>query len=106
MKLSPRLRSQIFTKVSQYIRVIEIIENKYLIRGVRELYQSCMDRQTREERSLTDLAELLSRLGGWPVVEGDNWERGGEQNYWHWLSVRAAREGFDTESIIKIGPEK
>ena len=63
-----------------------------------------MDTETIEERSLTDLQEILSRLGGWPVVEGDGWEgEGGEGFLWHELSIKAAQEGFDTSRIISIG---
>ena len=73
---------------------------------MRELYQTCMDSQTIEERSLTELEELLGRLGGWPVVEGDSWVGEDQENYWHQLSVTAARQGFDTESIITAGMDR
>ena len=36
---------------------------------MRDYYQTCMDTETIEERSLADLQEILARLGGWPVVE-------------------------------------
>ena len=69
---------------------------------MRDYYQTCMDTETIEERSLADLQEILSRLDGWPVVEGDDWE--GEEGFlWHELSIRAAQEGFGTSSIIRIG---
>ena len=69
---------------------------------MRDYYQTCMDTETIEERSLTDLQQILSRLGGWPVVEGEGWK--GEESFLWWeLSVRAAREGFDTSKIISIG---
>ena len=61
-----------------------------------------MDTETIEERSIMDLQEILKRLGGWPVVEGDDWQ--GEEGFlWHELSIRAAQEGFDTSRIISIG---
>ena len=69
---------------------------------MRDYYQTCMDTETIEERSITDLQEILKRLGGWPVVEGEDW--GGEEGFlWHELSIRAAGEGFDTSRIISIG---
>ena len=67
-----------------------------------------MDTETIEERSLTDLQDLLTRLGGWPVVEGDDWEgewEGGEGEGFPWyeLSMRAAKEGFGTDKILSVG---
>ena len=58
-----------------------------------------MDTETIEERSLTDLQDLLTRLGGWPVVEGDGWE----VFPWYELSMRAAKEGFGTDKILSVG---
>ena len=40
---------------------------------VRRLYRSCMDTERIEKESLGKLVELVDRLGGWPVVEGDQW---------------------------------
>ena len=69
---------------------------------MRDYYRICMDTETIEERSLADLQEILTRLGGWAVVEGEDWE--GEEGFlWHELSIRAAQEGFDTSRIISIG---
>ena len=61
-----------------------------------------MDTQTIEQRSLTDLQEILSRLGGWPVLEGEQWQS--EEDFrWEELSSRAAKEGFNTDRILSIG---
>ena len=63
-----------------------------------------MGTETTEERSLPDLQEILSRLGGWPVVEGDGWEgEKGEGVPWYELSIRAAKEGLDTDKILSVG---
>ncbi len=40
----------------------------------KKLYRSCMDVDRLEERGLRPLKEMLSDLGGWPVVKGDDWE--------------------------------
>ena len=71
-----------------------------------------MDTETIEERSLTDLQDLLTRLGGWPVVDGEGWEGEGEEGKeeeekevfpWYELSMRAAKEGFGTDKILSVG---
>ena len=61
-----------------------------------------MDTDTIEERSVSDLQEILKRLGGWPVLEGDDW-KGQEDFRWYELSIKAAKEGFDTDRILSIG---
>ena len=61
-----------------------------------------MDTDTIEERSVSDLQEIIRRLGGWPVLEGDDW-KGQEDFRWHELSIKAAKEGFDTDRILSIG---
>ena len=60
-----------------------------------------MDTDGIEDRSLDDLKEIVSRLGGWPVVEGDKWS--GDSFHWWDLSMRAAAEGLGTDRIISIG---
>ena len=54
-----------------------------------------MDTESIEERSVKDLKEIISRLGGWPVLEGEAWKE--EEDFsWHKLSIKAAQEGFDS----------
>ena len=60
-----------------------------------------MDTATIEDRSVEDLKEIITRMGGWPVVEGSAWK---EDNFKWWdLSMRAAEEGFGTDRMISIG---
>ena len=60
-----------------------------------------MDTATIEDRSVEDLKEIITRIGGWPVVEGGAWK---EDNFKWWdLSMRAAEEGFGTDRMISIG---
>ena len=60
-----------------------------------------MDTATIEDRSVEDLKKIITRMGGWPVVEGSAWK---EDNFKWWdLSMRAAEEGFGTDRMISIG---
>ena len=69
--------------------------------GVRDFFESCMDTATIEDRSVEDLKEIITRMGGWPVVQGSAWK---EDNFKWWdLSMRAAEEGFGTDRMISIG---
>ena len=51
------------------------------IAEVRNAYAACMDTERIEESSVADLKEMLARLGGWPVLEGDSWE-GEVSSHW------------------------
>ena len=42
-------------------------------RNIRRLYKSCMNEGLIEKRGTDPLKEKLKELGGWPVLEGDQW---------------------------------
>ena len=46
-------------------------------RLVKSLYQSCMNQEKIEERGLATLKNILKKLGGWPLLEGENWNQEG-----------------------------
>lgn len=41
---------------------------------VKKLFTSCMNTERIEERGLSPLKDILSQMGGWPVVDGDAWD--------------------------------
>ena len=45
-----------------------------VFRRARAQYQACMDLDKLEERGLEPLKEILQKFGGWPAVEGDEWD--------------------------------
>ena len=64
-----------------------------------------MDTETLKRQGLTELQEIIGRLGGWPVVEGEEWK--GEENFkWYELSSKAAGEGHSVGDIINIGKDE
>merc|ERR1711971_92082 len=68
---------------------------------VRNLYQTCMDKETIEKNSVNDLKEIVGKLGGWPVLQGEKWT--GENFKWHELSIKASDEGLSSDRMISIG---
>ena len=60
-----------------------------------------MDTESIEVSSVGDLKNILSNLGGWPVVEGDGWS--GDDFKWWDLSIKSAKEGFSSKTILGIG---
>ena len=45
-----------------------------VFKRTRAQYKACMDLDRLEEKGLEPLKEMLARFGGWPVVEGDQWD--------------------------------
>ena len=69
---------------------------------IRNYYNSCMNKEAIK-RSNEYLKEILEKIGGWPVLEGENWR---ERNFqWYELTIKAAQEGFFFVQMISIGIE-
>jgi len=68
---------------------------------VKNFFHSCMDKETIEKSSFNDIKEIVAKVGGWPVIEGKNWD--GKNYKWHDFSSKAYNEGFDTNIMISIG---
>ena len=46
-------------------------------RMAKDVYKSCMDKDRIEELGVEPLKGILRELGGWPVLEGSNWNGDG-----------------------------
>lgn len=44
------------------------------VKMIKEMYDTCMDMKSIESVGAEPLKKVLSDLGGWPVVEGSNWD--------------------------------
>ena len=72
-----------------------------IFQQVRNFYHSCMDKETIENNSVNELKEILTNVGGWPVLEGQNWNGGDFK--WNELASRLSQEGLDSKPMILIG---
>ncbi len=64
----------------------------------RDVFRSCMDKERIEQMGLGPLKEILRRLGGWPVLEGDQWL--GEDGYiWYEQVSARGTEGWAPSSV-------
>ena len=67
---------------------------------VKRLYDSCMNTDLLEKRGLRPLQDLIRKLGGWPVVEGDKWI---DKDFrWYNLMYKFREEGFITNNFHAI----
>ena len=67
-------------------------------RLVKSLYQSCMNQEKIEERGLATLKNILKKLGGWPLLEGDNWNQEGFR--WFNLVYNFREVGFSVDYLV------
>ncbi|XP_039280391.1 neprilysin-2 [Nilaparvata lugens] len=64
----------------------------------KNLFKACMNKTLIEEKSATPVLSILKELGGWPVLEGSDWN----EAEWDWKkSVYTFREkGFSVDYFL------
>lgn len=64
----------------------------------KKLYKACMNKTTIQTDGLKTIKEILTRLGGWPVLDGDNWD----ENSFDWKkAIYKFREtGYSVDYLI------
>ena len=62
---------------------------------VKSVYQSCMNREVIEQRGLDPVKSILTKLGGWPLLEGPEWNSSEFQ--WFELVYKFREQGFSVD---------
>ena len=70
------------------------------VRLVKNLYQSCMDKDLIEQRGVGPMLRLLQNLGGWPVLERGNWVNTGFK--WFNTAYRMREEGYSVDYLVDL----
>ncbi|XP_023343178.1 neprilysin-2 isoform X2 [Eurytemora carolleeae] len=71
-----------------------------IFESVRNYYKSCLDQDNIEVTGRKALLDMVGQLGGWPILEGNNWE---DKTFtWQDFDVKANQKGLDTGRIIKF----
>ncbi len=63
-----------------------------------DVYKACMDEEKIEATGLSPLLDMLRRLGGWPVLEGDAWDSAAFD--WKETVYRFRRHGYSTDYLV------
>lgn len=68
-------------------------------RLAKDLYKACNNISLIEELGVKPYLKLAERLGGWPVVVGDSWNK---DSSWSWVQTikEFSNIGFETNEII------
>nr|CAD7452415.1 unnamed protein product [Timema tahoe] len=71
-------------------------------RLAKDLFRSCINKSSIEERGLGPFRELLKELGGWPVLEGDAWK---EADF-TWLNTvyKFRKAGYSVDYFMDFSP--
>ena len=82
----------------QQLRVIMEIEEKdtgSVFSKAKDVYKACMDEELIESTGLDPLKKILREMGGWPVLEGVNWD----ENSFSWMETvyPFRRHGYSTD---------
>lgn len=67
--------------------------------AAKKIYNICMHETATEKRGKEPLLNILKRLGGWPVVEGNQWNENGT---WTWTDAigKFRKIGFETNYLV------
>lgn len=66
----------------------------------KNLYQSCLNKSIIAERGLQPLNDRIKKYGGWPAVDGDNWNEAG----WDWKNLikQFRDDGMEDDPIFSF----
>ncbi|XP_035217912.1 endothelin-converting enzyme 1-like [Stegodyphus dumicola] len=66
------------------------------IRQMKTFYDSCTNEKSIKETGIKSLMEILEELGGWPVIEGENWN----SSFFNWIDVRSRLPEVDAKDNL------
>lgn len=65
----------------------------------KTLYKTCLNESMLEANGLKPLQTILDKLGGWPVVKGDQWNENADWN-WTWTVEEFRKIGYSVDYIF------
>ncbi|XP_063696900.1 neprilysin-2 isoform X1 [Culicoides brevitarsis] len=101
-KVSVNTFSIIGDKLQEQLRTLvtdPILENDpEPFKLAKKLYKACYNKSNIEKRGTEPLIKIHKSLGGWPVIEGDDWD----ESKWSWTkSVKDFRaRGYSADYIL------
>ena len=64
----------------------------------KSVFQSCMNKEKIEELGITPLKRVLRRMGGWPLLEGNSWDK--DDFKWYDMVYRFRDMGYSVDYLV------
>jgi len=64
----------------------------------KSVFQSCMDKETIEAAGLEPLKLILKKMGGWPLLEGPDWNEEGYK--WYEMTYKFRENGYSVDYLV------
>jgi neprilysin len=96
---SDKLQKQLRTIISKPVNKSEPVA----FRLAKNLFAECMNKKLLDEQNVEPMLAIHKILGGWPVLEGDEWD----EKSWSWeKAIRDFRKnGYSTKYIVNFSIE-
>ena len=101
-----RTRTSMFSAVGDKLneQLRTLLESKIIesdpkpFRLAKSMFQSCMNKDIIEERGVGPLINVLKAMGGWPLLEGPNWNKEGFK--WYEMVYRFRDMGYSVDYLV------
>jgi len=92
--ISDSLQEQLRTMIEEPVQENEPKPFKL----TKKLYKACMNKAAIEREGLTTIKDIIKDLGGWPVLDGDNWNDGDFD--WKKTTYTFRQKGYSVDNLI------
>ncbi|XP_031827062.2 M13 family metallopeptidase neprilysin 2 isoform X1 [Nomia melanderi] len=93
-EISDELQNQLRTSIEEK----SAADEPKPFRLAKNLYKACMNKTLIEKQGLDPLLNILKKLGGWPVLEGDNWNE--SEFNWKESVYKFRKMGYSVDYFI------
>jgi neprilysin len=97
--------SLIQNKLNEQLRtiIIEPVKDDEIepFKNVKRLYRACTNTDLIESRGIEPVKRVIDSMGGWPLVDGDSWDKG---NNWTWQNAvkAASAKGYPVHYLFEF----
>ncbi|XP_035221572.1 neprilysin-2-like [Stegodyphus dumicola] len=94
------LQDGINRKLRSLLEEESVEDEPYFIQMIKRFYYSCMDLERIQQKGSEPLKKVLKDLGGWPVVEGENWN----ETSFEWIDSieQMSKKGYNHNILMGL----
>ncbi|XP_044761824.1 neprilysin-2-like [Coccinella septempunctata] len=96
------MREEIQSRIKNMLEQADLSDEP--LGQAKKFYRACMNESALETDGLKWMKQIFRRMGGWPILEGDNWN---EQEFdWQQAVHKLRRMGVNFEFFIDVSVER